>query len=342
MIGAVSSQKFIQTALDAPVGACILPTAKSNLSGVPYFESKNDSKTQMFLNDFEPSSSRSTVLPYDSILPGHGERPESCGSEQVFFCRSCGHTWVGESQCNSRECPECWKSWLAKEAEESASRMWVLTRKVYLGKSLGRYRAGRIVHCMISLKARGLSYSKLRSRAEKIAMRHGISGGLVIFHPFRVDHDDGQYRFDGTVHFHVVGMVKGDVLWPEKGQQMSDYVFKQIQDPSSRGARPTYRGITKFDDLLRLIRYQLSHCGIVKGHHAVAWFGLLTYNQSVFGVKFGSKERFKTDYPEVAEYLSRYQGKTCPKCQSNSVIQVFNPEFIHVLRHGLDPCAVSF
>jgi len=210
-----------------------------------------------------------------------------------------------------------------------------------MGKSFGRYRAGRIVHCMVSLRVRGHSYSSLRSKVEKIAMKHGISGGLVIFHPFRFDHDEGQYSFDGTVHFHIVGIAKGDVLWPEKGQPMDGYVFKQIQDPSSRGGRPTYRGVRKFDQLLRLIRYQLSHCGIVKGHHSVAWFGVMTYNQSVFGVKFGSKSRFIQDYPEVVQHLNRYRGKTCPKCQSTQVMQIFNPEFIHALRHGLDPCEVE-
>ena len=343
------SGNFVQTGLDAPIGASILPKAKSNLSGVPYFESDNPSISQMFLNDFDdarrdrspgdlPPSRPS--LPYDAILPGHGERPDNCGSEQVFFCSSCGHVWVGESQCNSRECPECWRNWLSIEAEESATRMWVLSRKVYLGKSLGRYRAGRIVHCMVSFRVRGLSYSKARAKAEKIAMKHGVSGGIVIFHPFRVDHDSGQYKHDGTVHFHIVGIAKGDVLWPEKGQVMNDYIFKQIQDPSSRGGKPTYRGVRKFDELLRLIRYQLSHCGIIKGHHAVAWFGCLTYNLKVFGVSFNSKERFIQDYPEVVEYLSRYRGKACPTCGSLQVLHVFNPEFVHVLRQGLDPCEV--
>lgn len=336
-------QNFVQTGLDVPVSACILPKAKSNLSGVPSIESNDDSKKQMFLEQFDPQnpdffvlSPRPPSLPYDAVLPGHGDRPENCGQEQVFFCRSCGHTWVGSSQCNSRECPECWKNWLAKEGEESATRLWVLSRKVYLGKSLGRYRAGRIVHCMISLRARGLSYTKLRAKVERIAMKHGISGGLVVFHPFRSDDDDGQYRFDGTVHFHVVGLAKGDVLWPKKGELMDDYIFKQIQDPSSRGGKPTYRGIRKFDELLRLIRYQLSHCGLVKGHHAVAWFGCLTYNLKVFGVSFNSKERFAIDYPDVVEYLSRYRGKPCPKCGSLQVDQVWNPEYKHILKHSME------
>lgn len=335
-----SQEKFVQTGLDAPVGACILPKAKSNLSGVPSFESNNDSKKQLFLNDFDSSSRRSAVLPYDASLPGHGNRPDNCGTDQVFFCSSCGHVWSGVSQCNSRECPECWKNWLSKEAEESATRMWVLSRKVYLGKSLGRCRAGRIVHAMISLRVRGLSYSKLRSKAEKIAMKHGLSGGLVIFHPFRADHDDGQYKFDGYVHFHVVAIAKGDVLWPEKGEVMGDYIFKQIQDPGSRGGKPSYRGVRKFDELLRLIRYQLSHCGLIKGHHAVAWFGCLTYNLKVFGVSFNSKERFAIDYPDVVEYLSRYRGKPCPKCGSLQVNQVWNSEYQHILLHSIVPSEV--
>lgn len=330
-----SREKYVQTALDAPVGACILPKAKCNLSGVPSFDSNKDSKTQLFLNDFDSSKSRSPILPYGAILPGHGERPDNCGTDQVFCCSTCGHVWAGTSQCNSRECPECWKAWLSKEAEKSGTRLWVLSRKVYLGKTLGRYRAGRIVHAMISLRARGLSYTSLRSKAEKIAMKHGLSGGLVIFHPFRADHDDGQYKFDGYVHFHVVGLAKGDVLWPEKGQEMGDYIFKQIQDPSSRGGKPTYRGVRKYDELLRLIRYQLSHCGLVQGHHAVAWFGCLTYNLKAFGVSFNSKERFEIDYPEVVEYLNRNLKKECPRCGSLQVHQVWNPEYQHILLHSI-------
>lgn len=339
----------VQTGLDAPVGACILPKAKSNPSGVPILDSYHTTISQMFLDDFSRSpGDRSPgdvppprrLLPYEAILPGHGDRPDNCGSEQIFTCSSCGHVWSGESQCNSRECPECWTNWLSIEAEESATRMWVLSRKVYLGKSLGRYRAGRIVHCMVSFRIRGLSYSKARSKAEKIAMKHGISGGLVIFHPFRIDHDDGQYRYDGTIHFHIVGLAKGDVIWPEKGQVMSDYIFKQIQDPDSRGGKATYRGVRKYDQLLKLLRYQLSHCGVIKGHHAVAWFGCLTYNLKVFGVSFNSKARFIEDYPEVVAHLNRYRGKTCPKCNSDQVMQVWNPEYVHILKHSMDPPGV--
>jgi len=213
--------------------------------------------------------------------------------------------------------------------------MWVLSRKVYLGKSLGRYRAGRIVHCVVSFRARGLSYTKARAKAERIAMKHGISGGTVIFHPFRTD-DDGQYVHDGTIHFHIVGIAKGDILWPEKGQVMDDYVFKQIQDPNSRDGKATYRGVKKFEQLLRLIRYQLSHCGIIKGHHAVAWFGCLTYNMKVFGVSFNSKARFAIDYPDVVAFLARYRGKSCPKCNSTQVLQIWNADAIHVLSHAMD------
>jgi len=283
------------------------------------------------LIDVPPSGS---PVPYDAVLPGHGSAPLDCGKKVVKVCPHCGHVWEDEYSCNRRECPECWKKWLCREGEESAIRMWVLTRRVYLGKTLGRFRAGRIVHVVISFRRHGLSYSQARKKACTIAKRHGVSGGAVIFHPFRTD-DEGQYIPDGFVHYHVVGIAKAEVVWPSPGSDLP-YVFKHIPDPPrfKGDTKKTYLGVRKFADLLRLLRYLLSHAGLVQGTHALTWFGVLTYNQSIFGVKFGSKERFTADYPDVIEYLSKYR-KGCPACGFERPYTVYNEMDASAIRAGM-------
>lgn len=305
-----------------PSGRRILPKAKSIPTGVALPDYRQDLIDQVFEGD---------STPYDARLPGHGDRPDSCGQAVVKACPSCGHCWEDEYSCNRRECPECWQKWLSREAEESAIRLWVLTRKVYLGKTLGRFRAGRIAHVVISFKRQGLSYAQARKKAYRIAEKHGICGGAVIFHPFRTD-EEGQYIPDGYVHYHVVGLAKGEVVWPSPGSNLP-YVFKHVPDPTN-GDKKTYLGVRKFANLLRLIRYQLSHAGLVQGTHALTWFGVLTYNQSVFGVKFGSKERFTNDYPEVSEYLNKYR-KGCPECGFEKPLTVYNDRDADAIRAGL-------
>lgn len=195
-----------------------------------------------------------------------------------------------------------------KEAEQSGSRIWILANNVYYGK-----HNRRIVHCVVSLPyVKGQSYVKQRSKAIGIAMNHGISGGLIICHTHRAK--DNEYIPDGYVHYHIVGVAGGNIKVFGKGEK-ADYVFKVIKDKRFND----YRGVRTYQEVKKLIAYQLSHCGIVKGSHALAWFGSMSYNYSVCGVKFGSKERFKADYPEAAAHLEEIYRLQCPNCKSTDV-----------------------
>lgn len=179
---------------------------------------------------------------------------------------------------------------------------------------------------MISFKPDGLSYEEAKAKAIRIAKERGIQGGLAICHVHRAE--GRVYDYDGTIHFHIVGVSLTKISWdysPDQG-----YIFKQIKDPG----KSTYYGIQTYKSLLRLIRYQLSHSAIIKGHHSVTWFGTFSYNFSVFGVRFGSKARFAQDFPEVMEYLSRY-SPSCPICKSDHIITVWEEESRHVLIHSL-------
>lgn len=281
----------------------IPPRAKSNRLGVA------KKWVPCSLDDEEPEAiGCGNTSPFDAILPGHGDSGSNCGSSTICHCQKCGNYWETTSQCNQRECPDCWTAWVMKEAERASSRLWVLANKIYYGK-----RQRRIVHAVVSFPyVKGQSYQRQRSKAMGIAMKHGISGGFIICHPFRAQ--DHEYIPDGYVHYHIVGLAKGSIKVFEEGEK-APYIFKFIKDHKYHD----YRGVRTYEEVKRLTSYQLSHCGIVKGSHALAWFGTMSYNYSICGVRFNTKARFSEDYPELARHLQEIYQIQCPKCHSTEV-----------------------
>lgn len=169
-------------------------------------------------------------------------------------------------------------------------------------------RGFRLLHCVVSFPQGDMR--TLRKRAIKIAKRHGICGGLSIFHPFRQD-DDRQFVPDGYVHFHLIGLAPGHI---DPGALGSDYVFKVIRDAK----RGDYRGFKKPKEITACIFYLLTHCGVVGGAHALTWFGALSYNCF-------SMEAWETHFPEVIAYLQP-RGRECPFCGSTETYIIFDWE----------------
>lgn len=311
------------------------PIPKASLPLAPRREVPKAKKWEPCKLADDPEEERDDLVPFGAILPGHGDPGADCGSPTICKCNHCGNIWETESKCMKRECPNCWKPWLMHEADVSGSRMWVLTNNVYYG----RHRR-RIVHVTISLPyQKGQSFYKMRSKAMGIAMKHGLSGGLIICHTHRAKED--EYVPDGYVHYHIAGVAGGHIKVFEKGEK-APYLFKVIKDKRFGD----YRGIRTLKELKRLIGYQLSHCGIVKGHHSLAWFGSLSYNYSVCGIKFNTNERVAEDFPKMAEHLEEVRKTQCPKCGSTDVHVIpawmvssmleydFHPEVTEWLRAG--------
>jgi hypothetical protein len=152
---------------------------------------------------------------------------------------------------------------------------------------------------------RHVQLTTYREQIYKIVKSHGLEGGLTIFHPFR-QNEDMSFLPDGYVHFHVISVAFGNVRGGERGL---GYVFKVIRDPSSTIENPHYRGIRTPGELRRCVKYQLTHCGLIKGRHAITWWGSLGYS----GV---SQTRLETDYPDAYADLNAKKNPRCPKCGS--------------------------
>lgn len=293
------------------ISSSIPPTAKSNLLGVVKDGAKKGWEPCVLEGDSAPDLDGDERTPYGSMLPGHGHGGRDCGKSIVCVCSTCGHTWETESKCGQRECPSCWKAWTVHEGKTAAARMWILTNGLYAGR---RYR--RLLHVVVSFPyVKGSSYYSDRAKAYRIAEKRGISGGCIITHTHRAK--EGEYLPDGYVHFHIVGVALGNVAVPQEGERLP-YVFKVIRDAKYGD----YKGVRTYKELSRLITYQLSHCAIKRGVHALSWFGFLSYNSTICGVKFNVDSRIREDYPSAVAYLEGLKQLSCPKCGSVDVARI--------------------
>ena len=172
-------------------------------------------------------------------LPGKGSPGPDCGSSRPMHCNTCGNGFLGTNSCMLRTCPNCFRKWAAKESKKAGIRLWA-GAQVKTGKKFGY----RIVHAVISLPEID-DLPTLRKTARKIATDHGISGGALIWHPFRKPNE--TWIPDGTVHFHCLGLARGNIL----PGTSSDFVFKVIPD----AIRKDYKGFQRAKEVKRCMLY---------------------------------------------------------------------------------------
>jgi hypothetical protein len=179
--------------------------------------------------------------------------------------------------------------------------MWAGIHQLQLELGFKRWR---VLHCVVSFKDGGDSVECMRKRAYEIVEKHGLVGGMSVFHPFRKD-EDLRYVPDGYVHFHMPALALGSVTWGSVGQ---DYVFKVIENPEGCGRGP-FTGIPSVWRLWRLVGYLLTHCGVVEGRHALTWWGVLSYRKV-------SAARLRAAYPEAWVEVMGKKNPRCPVCES--------------------------
>jgi len=144
-----------------------------------------------------------------------------------------------------------------------------------------------------------------RKIAIAVAKRHGLIGGLMVYHPFRQD-EEREYVLDGYVHFHLVVLVNGDV--PEGGSD-GGVLFKVVADPErARGGKPSFHGFQELAQVRACVFYLLTHCGILPARHALTWWGAMSYNQL-------PTETLDANYDGRIEYCVS-GGIRCPFCGS--------------------------
>lgn len=248
------------------------------------------------------------------VLPGKGDAGPDCQESIRMHCNHCDAYFTITSSCMLRTCPHCFRKWAAKEARVSSMRIWSGV-SIIAPRRTGR----RIVHCVVSFEASG-DLTSQRKRALKELKRHGISGGMVIYHPFR---DDGDgYVPDGYVHFHCIGLARGNISPGDN----PEVIFKVIID----ARRKDYRGYRGPKEISCTVFYLLTHCGIVNGRHALTWFGELSYNAL-------SNAVLVEKIPYMNEVFNHKPKHRCPICGSDDVEHEYimdwtapcNPYYVH-------------
>lgn len=158
-----------------------------------------------------------------------------------------------------------------------------------------RRRKARIHHAIVSydieIPDSRKAYKELCRDAYGLAKQAGISGGCIVFHPWRESRDTAAYDVVGP-HFHIFGL--GDWIKPstEVVPYGTNIVFKRVKHFDARQIDPW--------------EYVLTHCGIMEGTHAVVWFGCLAYNKMPRGDL------------ESAAYEKSTRTPLCPYCGSES------------------------
>jgi hypothetical protein len=243
-------------------------------------------------------------------LPGMGERGDRCGEwVPKSFCEDAAEKWgteeethdpvdLGQHHCGRRACPNdrCW------------SGKWARERTVAGVSRLGAARHiqhPRAVHCALSPDEGSVTTIQgvydARSKAIEIAKDHGIRGGVLVFHGFRVkerfqelfrakkergqveggiwqwireNSRDWRDQVYWSPHFHVLGLAR-DV----EGREREDgWIVENIERNGSHSLDPfEIDDLDGYDDMAGALRYLLSHATIERGsdRRVISWFGEL-------------------------------------------------------------------
>jgi len=223
-------------------------------------------------------------------LPGTDRKKETCGQ---WITKGCANTFGhpenkmfvrrSKRSCFRAKCKVCWlEKWLARESHRATQR---IENYIDVFKNLQFARHPKFqrkylkpIHVIISpsWSDKFMRFDLLKNKARKLMNQAGIEGGLMIYHPFALDSESGQWVT--RPHFHVVGF--GWVVDTRKIQDSDGWVIK------NKGLR---------NSLHSTIYYQLSHAGVSDDVHAITWFGSLGYR-----AKYA--DRFKVDDDDESDF----------------------------------------
>lgn len=226
-------------------------------------------------------------------LPGMGDAAPTCGEwAPNGFCHDEGHVNYGVHLCGRRECPDCWSSqWAGPRTASVVARLAAARYAVPEGVQR------RAVHTVASPPAGTVEtiegYYQARRRASEIARDHGVRGGVVVAHGYRVL-EETKEEFQGcgsdlslwrwirenergwkdqvewSPHFHIVGLAR-DVK-PSSPDSDDGWIFKNIR---SLGSFEGIRDRDAYVEMVKAVRYLLSHATFPaeEDRHAVTWYG---------------------------------------------------------------------
>lgn len=215
--------------------------------------------------------------------------------------------------CRRKECPTCFEDWAAAQAERCVIRFATFKsgfiptdrlvshlkhetqkepRAIFHMRLMevleAQISAGRLkpIHVVFSpgpdeyplVERKSMtSYLRVRRKMYRLAREHGLFGGAVVFHPYRLkcqscgsaipdyqgtcpDCGKDSFSWFWSPHFHAVGF--GWIHHTAEGYQRHGWVVKNL------GIRQS---------VFWTFQYLLSHAGI-SVVHTTTWFGQLSYN----------------------------------------------------------------
>jgi hypothetical protein len=189
-------------------------------------------------------------------LPMSGKSKEDCGQWAWRGCLEYNLHFDGKIKaqsyqlcCFRAQCPKCAGQW----AKRSTAR---ILDRLKASKKNQKYLKHIVVSPPKWLYHKPIE--ELRKEARKIAKLAGVEGGLDIVHPFR--QKNRQWYVSPHFHYLAYGWIESVT----KHLEANGWVVKNI------GIR---------ENPIGTIMYLLSHAGIKKGRHTIAWFGDLSYSK---------------------------------------------------------------
>ena len=287
-------------------------------------------------------------------LPGSGQitnpdcgawlRSAACSRDPKDYSKriskNCGHI----------ECPVCWTGPVGRVARNASARLRGYIREALIKSLQERYQL-TVNHFMMSPPEGAITfdmpYNKIKQRGRDMAVRAGITGGFMAFHPFRIkksvawrlgrlcddnlkDHpEEREKKFWELVradalglgswqeyvrwspHYHVVGFGR---LPDQKTDEEKDAVRTLYKGWIVVWIRhvDSYRqfdGTVLQDPISDLVFYILSHAGYQAGRKMPVWLGTCSPNN------LHAEETIKQEFNVV-----------CPKCHAPVILGTGDPD----------------
>ena len=250
--------------------------------------------TELVAHDHERVTSGSVLYPAHTgkvpnaegviyQLPAHGQEFDSCGV--VRFKTECeNQDWYSlqRNHCDRAECPVCYGTWATRRARVAAEKL-----EAGFNQMRGSHRPRHIVVSPPS-STWHKPYNELLQMSLRLIKENtvGRCGGVYVGHPWRfVDSRGASLRwkhcslnreavepisegfavYSPHVHFQMFGWIAPS----EEIYRRTGWTVKMIAQ------------LPNEVDVFSCVRYQLTHCGISKSHHAIRWFGNMSYNNFV-------------------------------------------------------------
>lgn len=250
-------------------------------------------------------------------IPGVAEKTSDyCNKVTATeYCEDCKTFEPRFYHCNSWDCPTCYFYTASRAARRMEERLQGV-QKAY--SFIGKY-PGKIQHVVLSVppeEYKEFDYKKARKKAILYCKQIGISGGSIVFHPFRVKrefrapllrslkedntpggiwraiHEDRlklgswlEYVFFAP-HFHVLGYYPKIIVQSKAFEKATGWTYKAI-------------GVNKPRNVYYTARYLLTHHAVLEGHNVV-YFGIASYSKT------------------AVEIQKTTELKKCPKCSSEN------------------------